>query len=993
MERTTILHISDFHIRHTSGKTFDQDVVLQPLIERVQKDREEIGLKPELIFVTGDLSFRGKTSELETAKEFLDQLCQALDLTETQLFVVPGNHDVDRNRYRPNDVPKYNSMAELNRELAHPEYLADLLKGQAEYFDFMDQHYSHLRPLGENLVPFVQSYQTQSGRRLGIMGLNSAILCRCSPDKGLAALGEYQLQKAKDALAALDPCDLNMACFHHPVDWLWLDDQDIARTHLDEFLIFTGHLHKGAAGYLHDSDGQFFLSSAGGAYLGSDSKHPMGYQYLSIDWEDSNLILDFRTYFPRSRKWIVDAARGDDGTAVIPCSFLPVAGKGEAGKNAHGLQNGDGPEVIPTPEFHTIPDNCRKLLKENCRYMNIEYLQEKGQAITVSLPELFIRLYADDPDAREKNREHSIEDMRSIRGIPPVNIQDLILAKHTLVIEGRPGSGKTTLLKHLSFLLADGNSRVESIQGWFPALIFLKRLNQRLPKENLTLETVLGLYFDGERKALATCAFSAARAGKCLFLVDGLDEMGREERDLFIHCLADFGASHPGNKYILAGRPHGISAGVLERFGRWKIVIKDLEEEQRNWFINAWFKYLFMEDPGEGRKRSLGLIQEMQGREELERFVDTPLMLTAVCILYHNGKRLPQHRAELYLRFTEHLLVNRFGEEWAWIRAFLARMAHGMQEQNVSEIGRKEALQYLEAGCPKDSEQGKDDHNIQLGKKFDGIEPRCGLLVRDNGAHRFSHLTFQEFLAALHIADDHHEYIDSLAHLWEKDHYKETLSLLIAYLSLSNRAIANNVVATVLERDPQGDYLSWITAINGLCDIHGDRQTPQVVQLAREKIITMVEGEISPKLRAELGDYLSDLGDLRDLKSFLPVSAGKYTLAVGADKEEKEVTLSDWELSQYPVTNAWFKGFVDDNGYGEDQWWSPEGLKWKKQTQVTEPGGWQMAKWNKANHPVIGISWYEAHAFCQWMTATMDDGYQYCLPSAASHSLADGKQY
>ncbi|MCP4622529.1 MAG: hypothetical protein GY850_03245, partial [bacterium] len=49
-----ILHISDLHIKEKEH--FDRTLVLDPLIERVRKDKKQ-GLGPELVVVTGDIVY------------------------------------------------------------------------------------------------------------------------------------------------------------------------------------------------------------------------------------------------------------------------------------------------------------------------------------------------------------------------------------------------------------------------------------------------------------------------------------------------------------------------------------------------------------------------------------------------------------------------------------------------------------------------------------------------------------------------------------------------------------------------------------------------------------------------------------------------------------------------------------------------------------------------------------------------------------------------
>ena len=89
----TWLHVSDFHIR--SGDPYDRDVVLRALTKSV-KDFRERGRRPDLIFATGDIAFSGKTAEYELATQFFDDLIEAAGLKRRNLYVIPGNHDVDR---------------------------------------------------------------------------------------------------------------------------------------------------------------------------------------------------------------------------------------------------------------------------------------------------------------------------------------------------------------------------------------------------------------------------------------------------------------------------------------------------------------------------------------------------------------------------------------------------------------------------------------------------------------------------------------------------------------------------------------------------------------------------------------------------------------------------------------------------------------------------------------------------------------------------------
>ncbi|MEO8324953.1 MAG: SUMF1/EgtB/PvdO family nonheme iron enzyme [Nitrospirota bacterium] len=68
----------------------------------------------------------------------------------------------------------------------------------------------------------------------------------------------------------------------------------------------------------------------------------------------------------------------------------------------------------------------------------------------------------------------------------------------------------------------------------------------------------------------------------------------------------------------------------------------------------------------------------------------------------------------------------------------------------------------------------------------------------------------------------------------------------------------------------------------------------------------------------------------------------------------------------YPVTNEQYKAFMLANGYGLQKFWSEEGWAWKQENQVNSPKHWTESIWNKADHPVVGVSYYEAEAYAAW---------------------------
>ncbi len=89
----------------------------------------------------------------------------------------------------------------------------------------------------------------------------------------------------------------------------------------------------------------------------------------------------------------------------------------------------------------------------------------------------------------------------------------------------------------------------------------------------------------------------------------------------------------------------------------------------------------------------------------------------------------------------------------------------------------------------------------------------------------------------------------------------------------------------------------------------------------------------------------------------------------GDKKEEKEIDY-DYYIDVFPVTNGQFREFVDAGGYTDkeilDTYWSKEGREWRQNNSITSPIYWDEPKWNQSDHPVVGVSYYEAEAYAKW---------------------------
>jgi len=107
------------------------------------------------------------------------------------------------------------------------------------------------------------------------------------------------------------------------------------------------------------------------------------------------------------------------------------------------------------------------------------------------------------------------------------------------------------------------------------------------------------------------------------------------------------------------------------------------------------------------------------------------------------------------------------------------------------------------------------------------------------------------------------------------------------------------------------------------------------------------------------------------------------------------VHLPDYAIGKYPVTNAEFARFVEDGGYRNSQLWTTGGWAWREEETWTHPVDWGKSGCDDPSQPVMGVCWYEAMAYCNWLAART--GKPYRLPSEAEWEKAargtDGRQW
>ena len=248
-----------------------------------------------------------------------------------------------------------------------------------------------------------------------------------------------------------------------------------------------------------------------------------------------------------------------------------------------------------------------------------------------------------------------------------------IKVQHALIL-GEPGSGKTTALHKLQHVCSrEGPEALGLVPGTVPVPLWLRRFTDAGRKRPLA--TWLGDELAERSKGELPAELGAAlwTHGRLLLLADGLDEVADEGLRAKLCGYLEAQLRGPATEHmraVVSCRYAGYRRAVALGSRFEALELRPLGAEQVRELVRLWFTEAAIKVGGvssaEAQERGEGLIAVIESPayaiQRLKVMVSTPLLLTLLCVIVHQGRQMPRSRVAYYERCLEVLLL-RWGQE------------------------------------------------------------------------------------------------------------------------------------------------------------------------------------------------------------------------------------------------------------------------------------------------------------------------------------------
>jgi hypothetical protein len=397
-------------------------------------------------------------------------------------------------------------------------------------------------------------------------------------------------------------------------------------------------------------------------------------------------------------------------------------------------------ELRPSDEVMTLGEKLRRAIEEAINHLKAEAIiatqvaTHKHHDVYAALGSPSFITYCRIAEAAALDPQAFLES----EVVQTIAFEESLLDDMTgsALITGPAGYGKTTFCRWHA--LRDANKLVQKQASILPVYRALHPLSRG------TLSTFEETFFAEEelKKLIQQQAAGQSPFSRIRLYLDGLDEITSIARQDQILHLAEQAASQWGFlQVILTARDH-VNTPALGWLPR--IHISELSDEKVRALASRWL----------GDEETPLFFQRLQESGNITDLMRIPLLATLILAVYRKTKSVPPNKTRLYTLFVELLCGG-----WDFYKNIQRRnTGFGMRDKEVVLTRLAGMLQH---DHKRDSTES--DFKAAIKHSMNAIAPdweqflqdtiEDGLLLRIGGVLTFSHLSFQEFLAARDLRD------------------------------------------------------------------------------------------------------------------------------------------------------------------------------------------------------------------------------------------------
>ncbi len=622
-----------------------------------------------------------------------------------------------------------------------------------------------------------------------------------------------------------------------------------------------------------------------------------------------------------------------------------------------------------------------------------------------------LRLTADSTFGNAAEAENKLRDLHAAHEIPLSQAFHEIHRRQRrgIVILGDPGSGKTTHLKSLllwclSQEAGRGPARLGLPADLLP--VFLPLRNLRDPSQGLG--AFIEQELDAEHLAMPP-GFGACmrKRGHLLLLFDGLDEVAdATQRATVARWIEEALVQLPNCVPVVTCRFAGYHGQAQLEPEFLELHLRPLTAEQSEAFVRNWYRIVetaLAADTTRGESLAIDKAEELLSRlrepgfrsARMAEMTRNPLLLANLCLVHRDRGSLPRGRARLYQECIDVLLEHQRGDS----RLVPIDAVHGHRvlqpaawwlhaEEGRTRATAAELAPVLEPALQAVGWQGGSAVDL-LRRVRDESGVLTGWGQQELG---FMHLGFQEYLAAQEIRrrffEGEADILRELATHFGASWWQEVILLLLAtanpslflpFMREATRvpAFADNaeLLGLILEEAAERSALPFVELASQEPGADAElwrRQMQALLVLERidasalQEVVAKVSQHPSPVVQEWLrarrrAENQAAVGRCRrtDIGGVEMIYVPGGSFAMGSPQSENrrsddegpqhKVTLGPFWIGKYPVTNEEYARFLEAN------------------PQMPTPFYWGDRQFNQGRQPVIGVSWWEARAFSEWI--------------------------